>query len=290
VVATEEAIVPAEDAAPAAPPPAAEVAAGPSRWQRTVGWLEEAYTRPGSRPFQTVLDLTVFFVMLSLLLMILEGIPAVDERFHDVLFAGEAVVVALFGFDYVANIVFRQDKLGYVLGIWGIIDFLAIVPFFLSLGNFAGLRAGRTLRALRTLRTLRVLKLARLAPSDDSAPEEARHSVWRDFEFAFIAACSILVIAEMVLEWDSDRVFWLAFGVLAAGNVAARRWCMRHERNALSALLVFAALVTEVSAAMNLDSAGSSGESGLVALIPVVFTIGTTLAVEVPTGRSEPAD
>jgi sigma-B regulation protein RsbU (phosphoserine phosphatase) len=65
----------------------------------------------------------------------------------------EIIVVAVFSFEYLLRIIAAPGKLGFIFSYQGIIDLLAIAPFYLT-----GFDA-RWLRALRLLRLLRVLKL-----------------------------------------------------------------------------------------------------------------------------------
>lgn len=267
------------------PGPGTTVAEPPSLGARLKTWAERAYLRPGSRPFALVADLTVFLVLSSLVLMVLESVPAFEEQYGTLFFVIETVVVLLFTADYVANIVIRPDRRAYVLGIWGLIDLLAILPYFLTLTNLTGLRAGRTVRTLRTLRALRVLKLARIVTVDtDTAQEETRPSFWRDIQMALIGACSLIALAQVLLSWEGEQLFWLVVGGGAAVSLALRRWCVERGLYPLSILLVFAGLALGVAAAMAADAAGESGKAGAVAIVAVLFTMASVLMVEGPTG------
>ncbi len=68
----------------------------------------------------------------------------------------EAVTVAVFTVEYGLRIAIAPKRLAYVLSFFGIVDLLAILPFYLSLG--VDLRA---LRAFRLLRLFRLFKIAR---------------------------------------------------------------------------------------------------------------------------------
>ncbi len=70
--------------------------------------------------------------------------------------AGETITVAVFTAEYVLRIAVAPKKLAYVRSFFGIVDLLAILPFYLGLG--VDLRA---LRAFRLLRLFRLLKIAR---------------------------------------------------------------------------------------------------------------------------------
>lgn len=68
----------------------------------------------------------------------------------------EAITVMVFSIEYLTRVIFSRPRKGYVFSFFGIIDLLAIIPYFLGLGIDL-----RNLRALRMLRLFRILKLVR---------------------------------------------------------------------------------------------------------------------------------
>ena len=64
--------------------------------------------------------------------------------------------MAFFALEYLLRIVVADRKLGFAFSFFGLVDLIAIAPFYLSLG--IDLRA---IRAVRFLRIFRILKLAR---------------------------------------------------------------------------------------------------------------------------------
>jgi voltage-gated potassium channel len=68
----------------------------------------------------------------------------------------EAFTVAAFTVEYVMRLATARSKRAYVFSFFGVIDLLAILPFFLGLGLDL-----RSVRALRLLRLFRLFKLAR---------------------------------------------------------------------------------------------------------------------------------
>ena len=83
----------------------------------------------------------------------LEAIPGLPHWATRALAITELAVVAVFSIEYLLRIVAAPRKIAFVFSYQGLVDLLAIAPFFL-----AGFDT-RWLRALRLLRLLRVLKL-----------------------------------------------------------------------------------------------------------------------------------
>lgn len=270
-------------AAEAVAAPAAEPDIG---WRaRLRQWAEDAYLRPGSRAFGLVLDLTVFLVLVSLLALVLETVPDLEEQYGPLFFALEVVVVALFAADYAANIVMARNKLGYIFSVWGIIDVLAIAPFFVSLTNMMGLRAGSALRTLRMLRMLRVLKLLRRGTDESELPQAGAHSsFWRDLQFGLIVVCAAVALAQVLLHWKTEQLFWLVIGGAAAAHLVLRRWCLQQDHRAWAALLVFGGLFAGVYASWVIDGEGDPARAGIIAIGTVLYIGVSVFALEASAG------
>lgn len=104
-----------------------------------------------------IFDLVVqALIIISLLTFSLETLPNLSERSRGLLRIAETVIVILFTIEYGLRIYVADRKAGYIFSFYGLVDFLAILPFYLALGVDM-----RSLRALRLLRLFRLFKLAR---------------------------------------------------------------------------------------------------------------------------------
>jgi len=118
--------------------------------------LEQAIN--GKHP---VLGRIVVFVIYALIALStisigIESMPDLPSSWRVALAILEVIAVVVFTIEYVVRLILAPRKLAYVLSPGGLVDILAIAPFYLSLG--VDLRA---LRAFRLLRVLRLLKFAR---------------------------------------------------------------------------------------------------------------------------------
>lgn len=98
-------------------------------------------------------NLIVALILFSIASVGIESIPGLPAWAMRVLRLSEIAIVAIFSFEYLLRVTVSRNRLAFVFSYQGIVDLLAIAPFYL-----AGLDA-RWLRALRLLRLLRVLKL-----------------------------------------------------------------------------------------------------------------------------------
>ena len=116
------------------------------------GLTEILLLRPG--PYARAFDnLILALIVLSVASIGVEAIPGLPDWATRALRIEEIVVVAVFALEYLLRIVAAREKVAFILSFRGLVDLLAIAPFFL-----VGLDA-RWLRVLRLLRLLRVLKL-----------------------------------------------------------------------------------------------------------------------------------
>jgi voltage-gated potassium channel len=115
--------------------------------------IVETTDTPAGRAF----DLAVqFLIVVSLISFSIETLPDRPASTRVVLGHIETFCVLVFTAEYILRFSVSSNRLGFVRSFFGIIDLLAILPFYLASG--LDLRA---VRAFRLLRLFRILKLAR---------------------------------------------------------------------------------------------------------------------------------
>ncbi len=97
-----------------------------------------------------------FLILLSIVTFSMETIPDLKPQTRTILESIEIVCVIVFTVEYILRIYVADNKARFIFGFFGIIDLVAILPFYLSFGIDL-----RSLRALRFLRIFRILKLVR---------------------------------------------------------------------------------------------------------------------------------
>ncbi len=106
-----------------------------------------------SRYFALIIQL---LILLSIVTFSIETIPDLKPQTIAILGSIEIICVIVFTIEYLLRIYVSDKKLNFVFSFYGLIDLLAILPFYLSFGIDL-----RSLRALRFVRLFRLLKLAR---------------------------------------------------------------------------------------------------------------------------------
>lgn len=95
-------------------------------------------------------------ILFSVVTFSIETLPDLSTTTKTFLYYSEIVVVGLFSIEYLYRVYTATQKLRFIFSFYGLVDLLAILPFYL--GIFVDLRS---LRLIRLLRLLRILKLAR---------------------------------------------------------------------------------------------------------------------------------
>lgn len=102
-------------------------------------------------------DLTMqALILVSLVDFSIETLPGLSDDTRRLLWLVETTTVVVFTAEYLLRLFVADRKIEFATSFFGVIDLLAILPFYLSLGFDM-----RSVRAFRLLRLFRILKLAR---------------------------------------------------------------------------------------------------------------------------------
>lgn len=117
--------------------------------------VEETDTRLG-----LAFDLSIqALILASIVIFSLETLPSLNRSTVEILSVLETLCVVIFSLEYLLRIVVAKEKKDFIFSFWGMIDLLAILPFYLvTFGlNFDLIM----LRSFRLLRLVRILKFGR---------------------------------------------------------------------------------------------------------------------------------
>lgn len=100
-----------------------------------------------------------FLILASLIAFTVETLPNNSKATIDFLNTFEIICVSIFTLEYVLRIYVATKPLKYIFSFYGLIDFLAIFPFYLRTAyDLRALRAFRVFRIFRTLKLVRYNK------------------------------------------------------------------------------------------------------------------------------------
>jgi len=101
-------------------------------------------------------------IILSVVLVTLETVVTIHEKYERILNIAEWIITILFTVEYCLRIYSVNNPKKYIFSFYGIIDLLATIPKYLALIFVgAGVETLMAIRALRILRIFRVLHISR---------------------------------------------------------------------------------------------------------------------------------
>ena len=97
-----------------------------------------------------------FLIVVSLVSFSVETIPGLSETTTKILKIIERVTVFVFSLEYLCRLYVADNKLKFIFSFYGIIDLLAILPFYIARGIDL-----RSIRIVRLFRLFRIFKMFR---------------------------------------------------------------------------------------------------------------------------------
>ena len=95
-------------------------------------------------------------VVVSLLAYVGTTLPALTPETRAKLYILEAITIGIFSVEYVLRVMMARNKLRYMFSFYGLVDLVAIIPFYITSGlDLVALRLFRILRLARILKLFR---------------------------------------------------------------------------------------------------------------------------------------
>ena len=153
--------------------------------------IEETNTTAGR-----IFDLFIqALIVASIITFSIETLPDLEDKTKDFLFYVETFIVVIFTIEYLLRIYIADKKSDYIFSFYGIVDFIAIAPFYISLGMDLS-----SVRILRMLRLFRLFKLIRY--------NKAMTRFYRAFYFAKEEIVLFGVVTLMLLYISAVGIYY----------------------------------------------------------------------------------
>ncbi|MBT8219820.1 MAG: ion transporter [Bacteroidia bacterium] len=104
--------------------------------------------------------LLLILIVLSIILVMLESVPALDEKYHTFFVISEWVITVLFTIEYALRLYCSPRPKNYATSFFGVVDFVSILPSYLSL-FLVNTQALSIVRSLRLMRAFRIFQMTR---------------------------------------------------------------------------------------------------------------------------------
>ena len=139
----------------------------------------------------------LLIILLSVVLVVLESVPSISNNYQHVLRILEWIITFIFTVEYILRIAIVQKPFRYIFSFYGIIDFLSVIPTYLSL-VIIGSHSLVVIRILRLLRIFRILKLTRYT----TAGRTLGRALWASREkisvFVFFVVILVIIIGTVM--------------------------------------------------------------------------------------------
>jgi len=135
--------------------------------------------------------MVLLLIVIAIVEFSIETLPDLSSQTTALLGKIELVITILFTIEYLLRVIASEKKLSYIFSFYGIIDLVAILPFYLSFGVDL-----RSVRAFRLFRLIRLFKLTRYS----DAMERFRRAIAiaREEIILFLIVAMILIYLSAV--------------------------------------------------------------------------------------------
>ncbi|WP_093144663.1 ion transporter [Ulvibacter litoralis] len=114
-------------------------------------------------------------IILSLVSFSIETLPDLSPDVRKALRYFEVFCIVIFSIEYLLRLYYAPKKLHYIFSFYGIIDLLAILPFYITLG--IDLRSIRVFRVFRIFRIFKLMRYNKALNHFKDAAKEAKEEI-----------------------------------------------------------------------------------------------------------------
>ena len=164
--------------------------------KNTIKDIIDSTDNKAGRIFSIVIQI---LILISVVTFSMETLPDLDPETRKLLRYIEIFSVLIFTIEYFLRIYVAEHKVKFVFSFFGIIDFLAILPFYLAIGVDL-----RSLRALRFLRLFRILKLVRYNKAMNHFSRAIKSAKEQILLFIFITLILIYFAAVGIYYFENE--------------------------------------------------------------------------------------
>ncbi|XP_046850243.1 potassium voltage-gated channel subfamily A member 2-like isoform X2 [Xenia sp. Carnegie-2017] len=195
-----------------------------NRFQCTV-W--ELFEHPGTSNFAKVIAVfSVSIILISVALFCIETLPSfqenqtkkngseidsnVDNHYTSATFTIEAFCISWFTLEYVVRLLSSPNKWKFVISVLNIIDFIAIIPFYIGIAvdiSNSGVSSIAMLRIVRLVRVFRIFKLSRYSRGLQILGHTLRSSIKELGLLLFFLCMGVVLFSSAIYYAESNDKF-----------------------------------------------------------------------------------
>lgn len=149
---------------------------------------------PAGKAFDIIL---LIAILLSVIAVSLDSVEIIHIQYQFAFQLTEWILTILFTIEYILRIYTVKKPFRYIFSFFGIIDFLSVLPTYLSL-IFAGSHYLMVIRILRLLRIFRILKLARYVGAAQTLKSALSKSSAKIIVFLEVVLVLVIIIGALM--------------------------------------------------------------------------------------------
>jgi len=147
----------------------------------------------------------IVLILLSVICLTLQSVDGFGAQHYAYMQSLETSIIAIFTIEYVLRIWTSQTKRKYIFSFWGIIDLVAVLPYWLLVFGLTGSGGSSgAARTLRILRLLRLLKLVRYVATIDRLKRAFEIIALELLMFLLLALIIIFIAAVGIYNFEHD--------------------------------------------------------------------------------------
>jgi voltage-gated potassium channel len=147
--------------------------------------------------------LLLTLIVFNLLLVALESVRSIGEKYGFYLDVAEWTITGLFTIEYAARLISAPSARRYAMSFYGLVDLLAIAPVYLSVA-FGFTHSFSVVRSLRLLRVFRILKLSEYLGEAAALGVALRESARKIVVFLFGVLAIVMIVGALMYEIEGE--------------------------------------------------------------------------------------
>ena len=148
--------------------------------------------------------LLIIAIILSVIIVMLDSVVEYHNSYGNIFLKVEWIFTILFTIEYLTRIYCIRLPSSYIFSFFGIIDFLAILPTYISL-IIPGAAVFSVIRILRVLRVFRVLKLVQFMGEAELLKEAMIASKRKIFVYLFFLLNLVIVLGSIMYLIEGEK-------------------------------------------------------------------------------------
>ena len=138
-------------------------------------------------------------IIISLITFSIDTLPNLSSESKEILSIIELITIIFFTFEYILRILIAKKKLSFIFSFYGLVDLIAILPFYIA--------SGFDLRSVRIFRLLRLIKIFKLFKYNQAINRFHRALVIAKEElilFGFVAIIMLYLAAVGIYFFENE--------------------------------------------------------------------------------------